>query len=528
MNKTSILLCLLALTIINKAAHSQGRGKDRDKEMICIPAEVIVDKIRGGLLGQMLGNLNGIPHEMKYYDKPGNVSNYVPALPDGARTDDDTDFEWVYIYEMQHRRKALLSSDELQQLWTERMNRGVYCSNLYARYLMDLGLKPPYTGYPTLNPWGDFNISGQFLCETFGLVAPAMPQTAARIGLNYTRVAINGEPAQTTQLFTAMISTAFVEDDVSKILDAGSAAVDKNSKVSRVIGDIRGWYKQYPDNWRETRRLLKENYTLDDDLQRNRNGFELNTGAIMIALLYGNGNFEQSLQIAFNTGWDADCNAATVGTIVGVMYGYRKMLQSNDANPGWQIVDRYRNTTRDNMPKDETITSYADRITEVFEMVNEDQGGRRTVRDNQVVFLIPAERPSPLSGILPADKQREELRIEMENGIKKGIRHADRQDRARASYLAVCLELDEEIKKSDPEAWEKACNDLKGYWRVMHEIFHTSNRGKYIKSMIAMRQRFEAAGFQQPARSYSLDELFVAAQSVRSVERGAISVFHPF
>jgi hypothetical protein len=197
MNKTSILLCLLALTILSKPAHSQGEGRDSDKEMICIPAEVIIDKIRGGMLGQMLGNLNGIPHEMRYYEEPGNVNDYIPALPDGARTDDDTDFEWVYIYEMQHRRKTLLSSDELQQLWLERVNRGVYCSNLYARFLLDFDLKPPYTGYPTLNPWGDFNISGQFLCETFGLVAPAMPRTAARIGLNYTTVAINGEPAQT-------------------------------------------------------------------------------------------------------------------------------------------------------------------------------------------------------------------------------------------------------------------------------------------------------------------------------------------
>jgi hypothetical protein len=373
---------------------------------------------------------------------------------------------------------------------------------------MDLDLKPPYTGHPTLNPWADFNISGQFLCETFGLVAPAMPRTAARIGLNYTTVAINGEPAQTTQLFTAMISTAFIENDVSSILDAGIAAVDRNSKVSRLIEDIRGWHRQYPDNWRETRRLLKEKYMLDDDRQRNRNGFELNTGAIIIALLYGNGNFEESLQIAFNAGWDADCNAATVGTIIGVTYGYRKMLKPNDPQPNWQIIDRYRNTTRDNMPKDETITSYADRILEVFEMVNEEQGGKRTVRDNRVVFLIPAEKPAPLSKILPADEQREEVRVKLEDVIKKDIQQGDRQDRARAAYLAVCLELDEEIKKSDSEAWGRACNDLKGYWRVMNEVFYTSNRGKFVNSMISLRKKFEGAGFQQPPKSYTFNELF--------------------
>ena len=63
-----------------------------------MPADVLRDKIRGGLLGQMLGNLNGIPHEMDYIEEPGNVKEYTPALPEGARTDDDTDFEWVYIF----------------------------------------------------------------------------------------------------------------------------------------------------------------------------------------------------------------------------------------------------------------------------------------------------------------------------------------------------------------------------------------------------------------------------------------------
>ena len=81
---------------------------------------------------------------------------------------------------------------------------------------MDLGIEPPWTGNVGLNPWSDFNISGQFICESFGLMSPAMPQTAARLGLHYTHVAIDGEPAQATQLFTTMIATAFVETDIEK------------------------------------------------------------------------------------------------------------------------------------------------------------------------------------------------------------------------------------------------------------------------------------------------------------------------
>ena len=70
---------------------------------------------------------------------------------------------------------------------------------------------------------------------------------------------------------------------------------------------------------------------------RDKNGYELNTGATIAALLYGQGDFAQTLITAFNFGWDADNSAATAGTIVGVIKGYRWMLAQ-----GWPIVDRYR------------------------------------------------------------------------------------------------------------------------------------------------------------------------------------------
>src|SRR5690606_19758832 len=266
--------------------------------------------------------------------------------------------------------------DDIASLWKERINRRIWCSNRYARHLMDLNIDPPYTGNVLLNPWANFNVSGQFLCETFGLLAPAMPQTATRIGLNYTQVAIDGEPAQTTQLFTTMIATAFVAQDIHEVIEAGVAAVDPNSNTFRIIEQVKNWHGQYPGNWQEARRQIRDTYTQEGGAIRDMNGTELNTAAIVAALLYGAGDFAETLKLAFNMGWDADCNAATVGTIVGVLDGYRKLL-SNE----WRIVDRYQNTTRDHMPTDETITSFAYRMDELVEVVNEQTGGVRSGHD---------------------------------------------------------------------------------------------------------------------------------------------------
>lgn len=478
-----------------------AQGSQEFKE---VPVEIIVDKIRGGLLGQILGNLNGLPHEMRHIEDPYVVKNYVPSLPQGAWSDDDTDFEWVYVLEMQKRREVFLSEDVITELWKERINKRIWSSNRFARHLMDIGIQPPYTGYTVFNPWAEFNVSGQFLCETFGLIAPGMPQFAARMALNYTTVTINNEPAQTTQLFTGMIASAFVEEDMEAILNAGIAQLDKSSDIYRVVADARNWHRQYPEDWIKARLLLRDTYTREGGNVRDFNGCELNTGAIILSFLYGKGDFAETLKLAFGMGWDADCNAATVGTIVGVMNGYRNMLSDNNSySQAWQIVDRYKNVTRENMPDNETITSFADRIIELFEMVNEEQGGSKMLQNQVMVYQIPVELPAPVLPIYSIEDQKSLLQAEFEQQIEEDLLNGSREERARAAYLAVCLDRDASLSKEYKKEWKEACSDLSGYWKIMNNIFFGDFEG-----LSQFRRKFQSAGFISLPERFTDDQIY--------------------
>lgn len=479
-----------AAASVGDLTASSSRIESGDAGWIHLSAEVLRDKIRGGLLGQMLGNLNGLPHEMKYIDEPGDVTEYTPALPEGAWTDDDTDLEWVYICVMEQENEIFLSPDRLTRLWKERINKGIWCANRFARHLMDLGFEPPLTSCFALNPWADFNISGQFLCETFGLLAPAMPQTASRIGLNYTRVAIDLEPAQTTQLFCTMIATAFVNNDLEGILDAGVRSLDSRSVVGEIVADVRRWHREHPDDWRVTRRLLKEKYSRYGGGMRDRNGYELNTGSTIAALLYGQGDFRKTLMTAFNFGWDADNVAATAGTLVGVMKGYRWMLSQ-----GWQIVDRYRNTKRENMPDDETITSFADRLIDLAEKVVVEYGGQTLVIEGKPVYRIRTEKPASIQPLPDVSQQGTQMRAEMGREIEQGIaRGKSEQELARAAYLAICLDMASGLGQKYPARWDRALEALSGYWKVMQNIFY----GPDIPALIKLREKAIAAGLKKP------------------------------
>jgi hypothetical protein len=63
----SLSLCLWVVPLARSGERDAPVGRNIKE----IPGDVLQDKIRGGLLGQILGNLNGLPHEMKVHPRAG-------------------------------------------------------------------------------------------------------------------------------------------------------------------------------------------------------------------------------------------------------------------------------------------------------------------------------------------------------------------------------------------------------------------------------------------------------------------------
>jgi hypothetical protein len=460
------LPALLLLASCGAPPSAQAPESGQEKRSVEMSAEELEDRIRGGLLGEIFGNLNGLPHEMKYIAEPGRVEHYTPSLPQGAWTDDDTDIEWVYLAEIQKTGKLYVPPARIAELWRANMNTGIWCANLYARQLLDLGVEPPLCGRIAINPWSVFNISAQFVCESFGLISPGMPQTAARIGIHYTHFAVDGEPIQTTQLFTAMIATAYVEKDMEKIVRAGLAAVDPKSAIHPIVTDVLGWWKENPKDWRETRRRIKEKYTHHGGGMSDKNGYELNTAAVIGALLHGGGDdLKEILRLAFNFGWDSDCNAAICGAIVGVQRG-KKWIDEQ----GWEIKDVYKNTCRDQMPRDETITGYGDKMIAAARMNILANGGSERTVEGRKVYRIALEAPANVEPLPSPLDRSEELRGDLLPRVEKDLAGAPK-DRARAAYLAICLGEGPRLRKERPEEWKSALEELKKFPNVLRQIY---------------------------------------------------------
>jgi hypothetical protein len=176
--------------------------------------------------------------------------------------------------------------------------------------------------------------------------------------------------------------------------------------------------------------------------------------------------------------------------IVGVIKGYRWMMSQD-----WKIVDRYHNTKRENMPEDETITSFADRVIDLAERVIVKNGGNRVFRDGNAVFQIMVEEPANVEALSDVVQTAIEMKKTMGPQIEKIIAEgANEQDLARSAYLAICIDLVPELKDKYPQNWDKALEALTSYWRVMQNIFYDDE----VPRVLPLRKKAMAAGIKKP------------------------------
>jgi hypothetical protein len=386
----------LALAVVTSGAAgatAQEPGIAPSREVL---RQRLLDRIHGGWAGMLIGGIEGLPHEFKYNEQPRATLPEFTFLASGARSDDDNDFEWTHLWFMDRERVIKLPYDRVVAIWKANMNTGLWVANKKARELMDQGVIPPETGSAARNPHAWYNLSGQFCVESYGLIAPGMPRTAADIGLHYARIAVSGEPLQATQFWTSLVSLrAFDEAPLDDALQRALAAVDPRSSMAEVVADARRAFHACPDDWKTARRELDRKWRLQR--RWNGNSTPVNGGLVCLALLYGRDDFYRTLQYAMALGHDADCNAATAGTVVGVRLGFARIA----ALPQFRMRDRYVNRTRPQLPAEVKVSDQAKTLLRVAERVILTNGGECITLGGQPGYRIQLQRPR-LAEPLPA------------------------------------------------------------------------------------------------------------------------------
>ena len=295
-----------------------------------ISSDVLRDKIAGAWIGQMVGNIYGLPFENKFVDEPASESRFpfgytknIDKLKkyDGAFSDDDTDVEYIYLTLME-KYGIDPTYAQMRQGWMHHIRDRVWLANRAALGLMHLGYTPPFTGRQDLNPhW--YQIDPQLINEIWAYTAPGMPAYAVGKSDWAARITSDSWAVQPTALYGAMYAEAFFEKDVKKLIEKGLKYLPENDRYTLGVKKCLDIFRQYPNDWVKARQIIADEYYMNEDpMTKTIWNADLNGLMGILAMLYGNGDFTETLDIAARCGQDADCNPATAGGVLGVMKGY--------------------------------------------------------------------------------------------------------------------------------------------------------------------------------------------------------------
>jgi hypothetical protein len=372
MRKTWLLIVILALASCVPAPQPVPPTE------LYLPADVYFDKVHGAWQAIMVANHTGLIHEGKYLDEPSPAETIELYLPEQWSTDDDTAVEWVDLHILETYGLEPTYA-QIRDEWVDHLNHDIWVSTRRARDLMEQGVLPPSTGSAELNPEGIWSIDAQLQTELFGLVAPGLPEEASRRARYFARVTNSGLAVDVSDFYARLYARAFFDDDVPALIAAAQADFAPESDVYQIVASVVGWHQRYPDDWRQTRRFIRDAYDTDPEWWASK----INFASTLMALLYGEGDLMGTLTIACLAGWDADNNATTSAGLLGLIDGYRGLPGS--VRTATELY--YNEDVTGEMPDYQTVSEIAARTQALAEAVVRQAGGE--VDTEHGLYFIP-------------------------------------------------------------------------------------------------------------------------------------------
>ena len=340
-----------------------------------LPADYL-ERAYAGVLGKLIGVYLGRPIEgwshQRISAEFGEVLYYLHearGLP-LVVTDDDLTGTFAFAGAMaDYGFDPKLTPAQIGQTWLNTIieNKtvlwwgGVGNSTEQTAYLrLASGIPAPDSGSSRLNSQVvSEQIGAQIFIDGWAIMNPGDPIFAADLARRAGSVSHDGEALHAAAVIAAMEAQAFIESDISALLETGLAAIPADCLIAGLIRDLRTWHATEPD-WRVARAQLEQDYGYE------RFGGDVhvvpNHGLVILALLYGAGDFQRSMMIVNTSGWDTDCNAGNLGCLLGIRGG----LVALEAGPDWRgpVADRLF------LPGPDGDRFLSDALTETYHLVN--------------------------------------------------------------------------------------------------------------------------------------------------------------
>jgi hypothetical protein len=318
---STALKSLICIALLSVMACSTGTGTVR------ISAETMRDKIKGGWVGQTVGVCFGFPTEFKWTGTW--IGDDVPLEYSAEQlvnhfNNDDLYMDLAFLAVLDSA--GLDASSEALGLKFANAGFRLWHANQSGRWNILHGIMPPESGHWKNNPHAD-DIDFQIEADFIGLLCPAMPNSALDLCDRVGHIMNYGDGYYGGVFVAAMYAHAFVENEISVVVEKSLESLPQKSEYYQTINDVLTWWRQYPNDWHRCWFEVQKKWANDRGcpecaLQPGNIDAKLNGAYIAIGLLYGEQDFGRTMEISTRCGQDSDCNPSNAAGVLGTLIGF--------------------------------------------------------------------------------------------------------------------------------------------------------------------------------------------------------------
>ena len=237
-----------------------------------------------------------------------------------APADDDTNYT-VLAQTVIEKYGKDFKPDNVGSTWLAMQPKDAYCTaeRVAYRNLVN-GFRPPNTAIYK-NPYREW-IGAQIRADYYGYINPGNPQLAAEMAWRDASISHIKNGIYGAMFVAAMLACAAVSSDVKEVILCGLGEIPQQSRLHQRVSEVLGRF----ESGERCDKVMAYVHQLFNEYSSHGWCHTISNAMIVTAaLLYGGGDYGKSICLAVQTGFDTDCNGATVGSIVGMMYGISRI-----------------------------------------------------------------------------------------------------------------------------------------------------------------------------------------------------------
>jgi len=397
----------------------------------------LFSKIYAGWMGKNIGGTLGGPLEgrMELMDIRFYTQEFV-----GAVENDDLDLQLINLHCVeQYGGRA--DSQLLSQEWRAHVH---FQFDEYGHSLSNMrrGLHSPLSG--RYNNFFTDCMGSPIRSEIWAMLCAGMPDLAAFYAYHDASVDHAGGEGVYGEIFFAVLeSLAFVSTDIDDLIRTALSYLPESSAVRQAVQCLVECHEK-GQTWQEARQVIIDRYAGE-----NFTYAPVNIAFTLVGLLWEKG-FTQQMLTTVNCGYDTDCTVATLGALLGILYG-PEYIDRQWIEPLGENIIVSRPITGFDPPKN--ITELAERTIAARRIIQE----HYAQTEDKSAFIIPYDGAVEIVKLPQGSHKKYEFTVTIAHedespafapGQQKEIRVSVKNHRPIGTAFEASLELPEGFEVS--------------------------------------------------------------------------------